>query len=179
MKQLRKELAQISQELEKVSLKDSEGNEIKDKLGRETKIDFQVLPDPRGWVIRIQDRTLFDSGKAKINKNMIVLDKIADILNKFDYPVAVEGHTDNEPIGSTLKKKFETNWELSAARAVNVVRYFVEKKGFPPDKISGAGYGEFRPVAPNTKPDGTPDVSGRAKNRRVDIVILGVVGANQ
>jgi len=180
MKRLRRELAQIARQLEQVSLKDAQGNEIRDKLGRETKIDFQVLPEPRGWVIRIQDRALFDSGKAEINKyNTVILDKISDLLKDYDYPIAIEGHTDNQPIGSELKKKFETNWELSAARAVNVLRYFVEEQDFPPDKISAAGYGEFRPVAPNTRPDGTPDIAGRTKNRRVDIVILGVIDSNQ
>ncbi|MDK2959817.1 MAG: chemotaxis protein MotB, partial [Bacillota bacterium] len=75
----------------------------------------------------------------------------------------VEGHTDNLPINTY---RFPSNWELSTARATTVVRYLAEKHGIPPDRLSAAGYGEWRPVAPNDTPE------HRAQNRRVDIVVL-------
>jgi chemotaxis protein MotB len=77
--------------------------------------------------------------------------------------IIVEGHTDNIPIRG---KKYESNWELSAIRAENVVRYLVHKEGFPPELFAVAGYGEFRPVADNNTE------SGRKKNRRIELVIL-------
>jgi chemotaxis protein MotB len=77
--------------------------------------------------------------------------------------IRIEGHTDNLPISSS---DFPSNWELSAARATNVVRFLLKEDGLPPDKISEAGYGEFRPIATNDSE------AGRSRNRRVDIVIL-------
>jgi chemotaxis protein MotB len=91
------------------------------------------------------------------------LDKIADALDKIPYAVRVEGHTDNVPIQT---RGFPSNWELSVARAVNVVKYFAEVSNIDPKRLSAVGYGESRPVASNdTRPN-------RAKNRRVEIFLL-------
>ena len=75
----------------------------------------------------------------------------------------IEGHTDNVPIHNG---RFQSNWELSTARASNLIKALVESYGFESRRLSAAGYAEYRPVAPNTTAD------GRARNRRVDIVIL-------
>ncbi|MDD3839702.1 MAG: OmpA family protein [Clostridia bacterium] len=118
-------------------------------------------------LIRFKDNVLFDSAKAILKQDAKeILDNIADGIYKFQGDinlVRVEGHTDNLPINT---KFFPSNWELSTARAVKVVRYFVENSSIRPDIFSPSGYGEYRPVASNKT------VKGRAKNRRVDIVIV-------
>ena len=92
-----------------------------------------------------------------------ILDKLLTIISPMDNPILIEGHTDNRAIKTS---KFPSNWELSADRAVNVVRYFVEVRGQDPKRFSAIGYGEFQPVAPNDS------YEGMAKNRRVDILIV-------
>lgn len=132
--------------------------------GLEGSID--VKRQERGVVISINERLIFKSGSAEIEKASeervltIGKDILAKIPNKH---IRVEGHTDNIPIKSTI---FPSNWELSSARATNVLRILVEKAGIDPTLISAVGYGEFTPLVPNTS-----DIN-REKNRRVDIVIL-------
>ena len=92
-----------------------------------------------------------------------MLGEVADALADVEHPVRIEGHTDDVPIRTA---KYKSNWELSTARATNVVSFFVEDRGLPPSRFSAAGYGEFRPRAENTTG------ANRAANRRVDIVIL-------
>ena len=75
----------------------------------------------------------------------------------------VEGHTDNLPINTP---RFPSNWELSTARATSVIRYLIEEENLDPERLSAAGYGEYRPIDANDTPE------GRARNRRVDLVIL-------
>jgi chemotaxis protein MotB len=120
--------------------------------------------DERGLVIRMENSILFDSGKAEIKpESKEILIKIGQTLNKIDNYIRVEGHTDNVPISSSL---FTSNWDLSAARATNVVELFINESKVNPQRLSEVGYGEYRPVA-NNKTE-----AGRAKNRRVDIVII-------
>ncbi|KYO64579.1 Motility protein B [Thermovenabulum gondwanense] len=145
------ELEKIGTEIEKII----ESNNL-----RGIKVDL----DERGLTIRFLEGALFDSGKAVIKDNSKeILDKIAPILKDSNHHIRVEGHTDNVPIHT---REFPSNWELSTARAVNVVRYFIEVHGINPKKISAAGYGEYRPVVPNDTD------KNRALNRRVDIIIL-------
>jgi len=123
-----------------------------------------ISMEERGLVIRFVEGVLFDSGKADIKPDAKkILDGIAPMLKRINHHIRVEGHTDNRPIHT---KQFPSNWELSTARAVNVVRFFIEQHNFSPYIISAAGYGEYRPVAPNDSE------KNRALNRRVDIVIL-------
>lgn len=123
-----------------------------------------VAKERRGVVIDIKERVLFDLGKAVIKPDsIIVLDKLGDLFQTIDKDIAIEGHTDNLPIHTY---QFPTNWELSAARAINVLRFFVEEKGADPTRISATGYGEFRPIASNDT------AAGRAANRRVNILLL-------
>ena len=82
-----------------------------------------------------------------------------------DKMIRIEGHTDNIPIGGNLAKRYPTNWELSAARALNVTHY-LEKEGIDPAILSAATFGECQPVADNNTPE------GRAKNRPIAIILL-------
>ena len=96
-------------------------------------------------------------------RRMTILDKLAPLLKESYRQIRIEGHTDNLPINTP---EFPSNWELSTARAVNVVKYMIEKHNFSPYIMSAAGYSEYRPVAPNDS------IKNRALNRRVDIIIL-------
>ncbi len=163
----------LEEKEEEVRLKESELEElrkIKDLL--EQKLREEIANDEvrldvtdRGVVITLTSDILFDSGKAEIKKEAYpVLDKVAEILTTkiADRNIGVEGHTDNQPIKYS---GWKSNWELSLARAVNVLHY-LEKKGVPPQRLTAIGYGEYRPVADNSTPE------GRKRNRRVEIVIL-------
>jgi chemotaxis protein MotB len=142
-------------------------------LRREIEIKLQKLGltnnitatlDRRGLVIRVSESTFFDLGSADLRPEaMDVLDLIAGFLLRIPNHIRIEGHTDNLPITTS---KYPSNWELSVNRATICVRYFITKHGFPPDRISALGYGEYRPIASNDTPD------TRVKNRRVDIIVL-------
>ena len=89
--------------------------------------------------------------------------EVASLLNTIDNYIRIEGHTDNVPI---RRSTYPSNWELSTARAVSVVKLFINKCNFSPDKLIAVGYGEFKPVADNSTAE------GRAQNRRIDIIVL-------
>ena len=110
---------------------------------------------------------LFDSGKANVKKaGKDALAKVAEVLkNVKDQDIIVAGHTDNVPITSKLAATYPTNWELSAARAIAVVK-LLEADGVDPKLLLAAGFGEFRPVADNETPE------GRAQNRRMEIILM-------
>jgi chemotaxis protein MotB len=99
-------------------------------------------------------------------EGLVVLGKVIEILKTVnDKSIRIEGHTDNKPIMGPLTQRYPTNWELSAARAITVSRY-LEKQGIAPGLLSASAFGEFKPVADNTTPE------GRAKNRRIEIVLV-------
>ena len=85
------------------------------------------------------------------------------MVNVMDNFIRIEGHTDNVPMNS---EEYRSNWDLSAARAANVVRLFTTKSNLAPEKLIAVGYGEYRPVEDNSTEE------GRAKNRRIDIIVL-------
>lgn len=118
--------------------------------------------------VNMVERILFDSGSAEIKAEGIkVLKRLGEILSKVEEKeIRVEGHTDNVPIGGRLALKFPTNWELSVARATNVVKFLTEHAGVDKSLLSAAGYSMHRPVASNDT------VEGRAQNRRIEIVLL-------
>ncbi len=119
----------------------------------------------RNLVITISDAILFDSGKAEIKSDAFsILNNISAVLKTKvpDKDIGINGYTDNVSIKHS---KWKSNWELSTARATDVLHYLV-KNGVSPKRLSATGYGEYRPVASNAT------VKGRAKNRRVEIVIL-------
>ena len=120
-------------------------------------------------LLRVSASVFFDSGSADINSNAEpFLYKISDlfvIYEKSIKMIRIEGHTDNRPMKST---KFDSNWELSVSRAVNVLKHLVEISELKQEKFSAVGYSEFYPIATNDS-----DI-GRAKNRRVDFFIEAV-----
>lgn len=132
----------------------------------DTSGQISLIKDRRGTVIRIENSLAFETGQAEILPVFIEkLDKIADLIAALPNPVQVEGHTDNIPIKTPA---FPSNWELSTGRAMSIVRYFVDRHAMDPQRFSVAGYGEFRPIDTNDSPE------GRAKNRRVEIVVISV-----
>ena len=114
------------------------------------------------------DKILFPSGEAEITpEGLIVLERIGDVLkNTKNKTIRVEGHTDNVQINKQLKKKYSTNWELSTARATNVVRFLQENIGIEAKLLQPIGLSEYHPVASNETPD------GRSENRRIEIALL-------
>jgi chemotaxis protein MotB len=118
--------------------------------------------------VNILDRVMFDSGEAELKPDgAAVLRKVAAVLAQHpNIKVHVIGHTDNVPIRPSARNRFPSNWELSTARATAAVRYLTEVAGVDPRRLGAVGYGEYRPVADNTTPE------GRARNRRIAITIL-------
>ncbi|SDZ28688.1 chemotaxis protein MotB [Evansella caseinilytica] len=119
--------------------------------------------DDRGVVLVLQEQVLFETGMANIIPDARpFLNKVGTLLTSIPNVVKVEGHTDSRPINT---HQFPSNWELSGARASSVIRYLVENNDLDPSRFISVGYGDTRPVAPNTT-DGNLQ-----KNRRVVIVI--------
>jgi len=118
----------------------------------------------RGLVIHIMEQALFNQGSAHLEPGAVdILDRIAEQLASLPNHIRIEGHTDDRPIGTSI---YPSNWELSSARATQVVRYLVESYSIQPDRVSALGYGEYRPVRPNNS------IENRAANRRVDVLVL-------
>jgi chemotaxis protein MotB len=113
------------------------------------------------------DEILFDSGEATIKPmGQEILTRVGTVLKKAeDRQVVVHGHTDNVQIVGRLAERFPTNWELSAARAVNVTRFLQEAVGMDPSRLGAAGFSEYRPRADNETEE------GRQMNRRIEIVL--------
>ena len=146
---------------EKMKLQKKLSASLKEILGEERKA-IEIVPGAEGVILRLPGRILFDLGEAELKPEARkILDKLVPALKEYQYQVRVEGHTDNLPIHT---ERFPSNWELSAARAINVVKY-MEKKGVNRQLLSAVGYGEYRPLFPNNTPQ------GRTRNRRVEIVI--------
>jgi chemotaxis protein MotB len=115
-------------------------------------------------VITVPDSVMFQEGDANLRPEALeFLRALAEVLNELNRQVRVEGHTDNVPIRTA---HFPSNWELSAARAVHVVRVLSELYGVPPSHLAAVGYADSRPLTPNLSPE------DRAKNRRVEIIVL-------
>jgi chemotaxis protein MotB len=146
-------------------LQTEEAVRVEDTLtALESEFGIKASFTQKGVLIRLDDSILFDFGRAEINvSGYPVLDKIAAVIQDIRNPVRIEGHTDNVPIAT---KQFPSNWELSTARAVQVLKYFITAGEIEPRRLSAVGYGEAKPVSPNDTPD------NRAKNRRVEIVLV-------
>ncbi|MBF0398907.1 MAG: OmpA family protein [Desulfobacterales bacterium] len=120
----------------------------------------RIVADEGGITIMISDLVLFPIGEAKmVKQGKEIMKKVYKILSQFRYPAMIIGHTDNTPISN---EKFESNWELSAARACEVVRFLISM-GMNPKLLAAIGYGEFQPVTSNSTGE------GRSQNRRVEI----------
>jgi len=149
-------------------VKDDLGNirrDLEQKLSNQVAthtVSIQMGRD--GLVISLREAGFFDSGSANPKPETLpTLRQIADSLGRTPYDLRIEGHTDNIPIHTA---EFDSNWELSSARATRIARLFLDLKAISPDRIAAAGYAEFHPVATNDT------AAVRAENRRVDLVVL-------
>jgi chemotaxis protein MotB len=117
-----------------------------------------------GLTISLREAGFYSSGSAMPHpQSKATIDKIAKALAAEPYDIRIEGHTDNVPIHTA---QFSSNWELSTARATELAQMFIVNYGIAPERLSAAGYAQYHPVASNAT------AAGRAKNRRVDIVVL-------
>jgi len=117
-----------------------------------------------GVKVTLNDSLTFNSGSAVIlPKAKIVLKKMANIIDKKVRAVNVQGHTDNVPI--SVDSRYESNWQLGAARAVSVVLFISKLSKLSPSRFEASSFGQYRPIASNKTPE------GRRKNRRVDIYV--------
>jgi chemotaxis protein MotB len=146
--------------------------ELEDALAPEIqRSEVAVTVGPDGLVVSLREIGFFDSGSAKIrDTSLSAFGRIAWLLAERRYRVRIEGHTDNKPIHNS---QFSDNWDLSTARATELVRLLIMKYGFAPERLSAAGYAEYHPVNSNDTAE------ARAQNRRVDVVILGKLFANR
>lgn len=168
-RRLRDEVARLQKLKEEEVQKTSKtyGDLLQQMKSEITKGEVTISELKGKLTVNMVDSVLFDSGKAEVKtEGLVVLQKVVDILKNIkDKVVRIEGHTDNVQIGGLLARRYPTNWELSAARAINVTRY-LQQQGLDPMLLSAVAYGEFKPVAPNDTDE------GRAKNRRIEIVLV-------
>lgn len=180
--QLKEAFASASSEKEKLSEDLAELKKEKAEVQTESETYKQLTQQMKGEIAKGQvtiselkgkltmdvvDKILFASGQAEVKQEGLeVLQRVVEILKTVkDKSIRIEGHTDNVQIKGRLAKQYPTNWELSAARALNVTRY-LQEQGIDPVLLSATAFGEYKPVANNDTPE------GRAKNRRIAIILL-------
>jgi chemotaxis protein MotB len=142
--------------------------DLLDKMKQEISQGQVTISELKGKLtVNMVDAILFDSGKAEVKpEGLQVLQKVIDILKEVkDKSIRIEGHTDNVQIIGALSKRYPTNWELSAARAINVTR-FLQQQGIDPTSLAAVAYGEYKPVAGNDTGE------GKTKNRRIEIILV-------
>lgn len=123
-----------------------------------------VTPTHEGIVVSLKEVGFFDSGSATIRSDAIpTISHFVGVIRSIPIHIRIEGHTDNIPIHTA---RFDSNWELSTARATAMIELFIAQFGIAPSRLSASGYGEYYPIASNNTP------AGRAENRRVDLVLL-------
>lgn len=124
--------------------------------------------------VDVAEKIFFDSGRAELKESgKEVLAKVGEALKSYnDKVIRVVGYTDNVPIAKSMQRIFPSNWELSVARATNVVR-FLQGAGVPPERMVAAGRGEYSPIAENDTPE------GRQKNRRIEIMLIEQAAADE
>lgn len=178
--QLSTQLTQLSTERDQLSQavqeKDAELARIKatfqdleEKMKAEIADGEIRLSQAEGRIqVDLVDKILFDSGEATLTeRGASVLTRLGAVLAGMEgRNIQVSGHTDDSPPSQRLAATFPTNWELSVARAVNVVRFLQEKASVPARRLVASGYGETHPVASNATP------KGRARNRRIEILLI-------
>lgn len=126
--------------------------------------EITLRTTPEGFVISLKEAGFFRSGEAELRPGAArKIKRIAHVLSQHGFFLRVEGHSDDQPIHNG---KFQSNWELSTARAMTVLMLLIDESRLDPGKLSLAGYGPYRPVASNTTPE------GRRLNRRVDLVVI-------
>src|SRR5690242_19657123 len=123
-----------------------------------------VSPTRDGIVVSLKEAGFFDSGSAAIRPDTLsTIAHFIGVIRPYPVHIRIEGHTDNVPIHTA---RFDSNWELSTARATEMIKLFIAQFGIAPNRLSASGYGEYYPIASNDTPE------GRAQNRRVDLVPL-------
>jgi len=185
--------AELDTRLERLEAEKSDLLSLKNELSRDVKAKAEELSRLKGTFDELQekmkaeiakgeirlsqaggrlkvdmvDKVLFDSGEAQISKRgEEVLARVGAVLAQVrDRQVQVAGHTDDSPISARLVDRFPSNWELSTARATNVVRFLQDKAGLPGKQLVASGYGPYAPISSNKT------ASGRARNRRIEILL--------
>lgn len=170
VERLKMKYGEVSEEKERELLKVKSTYEdlVHELKGEIEKGEIRITQAVDRLSVNMVEKILFDSGKAEIKpQGLKVLKRVGDILKGIpDKQIRVEGHTDNVRIGAKIREKYPTNWELSTARATNVVRYLQDKVGVDKKVLSAAGFSDSRPVAANETEE------GKAQNRRIEIVLL-------
>lgn len=124
-----------------------------------------VADKPQGIAITLSDRFLFDAGKAELKSPAFpALRQLSGLFRGIGATISIEGHTDNVPV--TPGSVYKDNWDLSGARALSVLRFFLDKEGLSPDTFQYAGYADTRPAYDNTSAE------GKQRNRRVELIVL-------
>lgn len=133
------------------------------QAGKQNGLDpISIQRSDRGVIMTLADKMLFESGEAVLSASSHdLLKKIGMIVNSTHARVDIQGHTDDQPIRTHA---FPSNWELSTARAVNVLRYLIADAGVPSHRLSAVGMSEYHPLVPNNSAE------NRARNRRVEII---------
>jgi len=141
--------------------------QLRERLSKELTDKNVEIEQLKGQLsVRMLDKIVFKSGSADIlPQGTEVLDKLADAIKDSTDTIRVEGHTDDTPISDKLKVKYPSNWELSAARASAVARYFETKHFINPKRLESLGFSMYHPVAPNDSDE------NKQRNRRVEIVL--------
>ena len=169
--ELRRESAELAEQIrvreEHLARAQSTQDEIVQKLQQEIESGQIQVERLKGQLrVDMVDEILFDSGETELKPaGKEVLQKLASVLAGADRQVRVQGHTDDVPITGRLAERFPTNWELSAARAVNVVRFLQEEASLDPLRLSASALSQYRPRVANDGPE------GRQKNRRIEILL--------
>ncbi|MFO7570000.1 MAG: OmpA family protein [Smithellaceae bacterium] len=167
-KLLKEQLAALKKKSQEVEAASNTYQELLQEMKAEIAQGEITITELKGKLtMDVVDKILFASGEANVKKEgLAVLKRVVDILKTLeDKQIRIEGHTDNVPITSRLARVYPTNWELAAARAINVTRY-LQEQGIDPAILSATAFGEYQPVADNATPE------GRAKNRRIAIILL-------
>lgn len=140
-------------------------NQLQNTLQRELQNrTVSVNATKEGIVVSLREEGFFASGSASLRPEAeSALEEFVKVVAPYHVRIRIEGHTDNVPIHNS---HFDSNWDLSTARATEIIKLLISKYGIAPDRLSAAGYGEYYPVASNDTP------AGRSMNRRVDLVIL-------
>ncbi|HAR62188.1 MAG: hypothetical protein DKM50_03415 [Candidatus Margulisiibacteriota bacterium] len=152
MPQVDSKKAEIAKKVEKVIIEQQLKNYV------------HIIIEEKKIRIVFTDPVIFKTGKAELNPQAKkILKEVASILKPIPNPIFVEGHTDNVPIHN---KEYDSNWELSFSRAYSIIKYLQKVENIPPDRLSGTGYGEYKPLA------GNDTNINRAKNRRIEINVI-------
>lgn len=181
--ELRQQVAELKAENDRLNGDVSELQRVKEEKVKEVSVTYeQLLANMKNEIaqgqvtiselkgkltVNLEAAILFDSGRADVRpEGLVILNKLVETLkNVSDKSIRIEGHTDMVQITRALSRTFPTNWELSAARAINVTK-FLQQQGVDPRNLSAAAFAEHKPVADN----GTKE--GRAKNRRIEITLV-------